>query len=671
MSGLYYGVAYYDEYMPQQRLETDIEMMLAAGINVVRIAESTWSTLEPQEGQFDFSHIDRVLQGMHRAGISVIIGTPTYAIPAWLAKKHPDVMVTTEQGQQKYGRRQIMDIVNPVFLQYAEKIIRVLLEHVHQHPAIIGYQLDNETKHYDNVGPYMQRRFIASLQARYPDLKQMNQDFGLDYWSNRIDNWDDFPPVEGTINASLGCAFAKFQRQCVTEYLAWQASIVREFAGETQFITHNFDFEWRGYSYGVQPRVDHFAAAKALTIAGVDIYHPSQDALTGREIAFGGDVTRNLKQGANYLVLETQAQGFAQWTPYPGQLRLQAFSHIAHGAKMVAYWHWHSLHNAFETYWKGLLSHDFAANPTYQEAQTIGQDFARLSPALADLQIHNDVALLVNNDAMEAFNWFTPNNQSDNVYNDIVRRFYDAFYDNNISLDIINDISDACSKYRVIIIPALYAADEELLARINRYVALGGRAMISFKSGFCDENVKVRSSVQPAILHQSCGVTYNQFVLPGETTIVSMVNDVVAGEQESAELWMELLTPKNSDTQVIAGYQHPFWGDYAAVTESSYGAGRAMYLGFLPGKSFIIELFHHLKGSIVLKSQTSALTFPLITRQGTNRLGKEIRFIFNYSATAHSLKNPDSAQCLLSHTHLACGDEITLEPWGLRILQRD
>jgi beta-galactosidase len=136
-------------------------------------------------------------------------------------------------------------------------------------------------------------------------------------------------------------------------------------------------------------------------------------------------------------------------------------------------------------------------------------------------------------------------------------------------------------------------------------------------------------------------------------------------------LWMELLTPKNSDTQVIAGYQHPFWGDYAAVTESSYGAGRAMYLGFLPGKSFIIELFHHIKGSIVLKSQTSALTFPLITRQGTNRLGKEIRFIFNYSATAHSLKNPDSAQCLLSHTHLASGDEITLEPWGLRILQRD
>ena len=83
----------------------------------------------------------------------------------------------------------------------------------------------------------------------------------------------------------------RYQRQQVTEYLAWQAEIVREYAQPHQFVTHNFDFEWRGYSYGVQPRVDHFAAAQALDIAGVDIYHPSQAHLTGREIAFGGAIT--------------------------------------------------------------------------------------------------------------------------------------------------------------------------------------------------------------------------------------------------------------------------------------------------------------------------------------------------------------------------------------------
>ena len=86
---LLFGVAYYDEYMPYERLEKDVQMMKDAGINVVRIAESTWSTEEPQEGVFDFSHIDRVLNAMHKAGIKVIVGTPTYAVPTWLVKNIP------------------------------------------------------------------------------------------------------------------------------------------------------------------------------------------------------------------------------------------------------------------------------------------------------------------------------------------------------------------------------------------------------------------------------------------------------------------------------------------------------------------------------------------------------------------------------------------------------
>ena len=109
-----------------------------------------------------------------------------------------------------------------------------------------------------------------------------------------------------------------------------------------QFVTQNFDLEWRGYSYGIQPAVDQFAAARALDIAGIDIYHPTQDHLTGTEIAFGGDLARSMRGGQNYLVIETEAQGFPEWTPYPGQLRLQAFSHLASGANMVEYWHWGS-----------------------------------------------------------------------------------------------------------------------------------------------------------------------------------------------------------------------------------------------------------------------------------------------------------------------------------------
>lgn len=210
MERLLYGAAYYEEYLPVDRLEKDVEMMKAAGINVVRIAESTWSTCEPQDGVFDFSHVERVLDAMEQAGISVIIGTPTYAVPTWMVKAYPEVLATTKQGQGIYGARQIMDITNPVYLFYAERVIRKLMEHTAHRSCVIGFQLDNETKYYGTAGKNVQQGFVKYLREKFQDdLDAMNHEFALDYWSNRINAWEDFPDVRGTINGSLGAEFEK------------------------------------------------------------------------------------------------------------------------------------------------------------------------------------------------------------------------------------------------------------------------------------------------------------------------------------------------------------------------------------------------------------------------------------------------------------------------------
>ncbi|MCS6734232.1 beta-galactosidase, partial [Proteus terrae] len=258
------------------------------------------------------------------------------------------------------------------------------------------------------------------------DLEAMNQAFGLSYWSNRINAWEDFPSVNGTINGSLGSEFSKFQRKLVTDFLAWQVSIVNEYKKDHQFVMHNFDFEWRGYSFGIQPDVNHFEAAKPLDITGIDVYHPSQDELTGREISFAGDVARTTKD-QNYFVVETEAQAFKEWVPYENQLRLQAFSHIASGASMICYWHWHSIHNSAETYWKGLLSHDLQPNPVYNEAKIIGSELKKYQKELSGLQQKNQVAFVVSNESLTAINdWFPFSghelyNNGAHGYNDIFR----------------------------------------------------------------------------------------------------------------------------------------------------------------------------------------------------------------------------------------------------------
>ena len=669
VKSLLYGVAYYDEYMPYDRLEKDVQMMKEAGINVVRIAESTWSTVEPQDGVFDFSHIDRVLNAMQKAGISVILGTPTYAVPTWLVKKYPDVLAITPQGQNQYGTRQNMDISNKNFRYHAERVIRKIMEHVKENPAIIGYQVDNETKAYNTAGPGVQKLFIEYMRDKFKSLDSINKAFGLDYWSNRINSWEDFPSMTGSINASQLAEFSKFQRKLVTDYLAWQAAIVNEYKHPGQFVTQNFDLEWRGWSFGIQPDVDHFAAARALDIAGVDIYHPSQDDLTGTEISFGGDVARSMKAGKNYLVIETEAQGFPQWVPYPGQLRLQAFSHLASGANMVEYWHWHSIHNSAETYWKGLLSHDFEPNPTYEEAKTVGKDFQRLTPELINLKIKNKVAILFSNEALTGFNQFKFGWGSRENYNDILRSMYDALYRMNVGVDLVDPSSTNIEDYKLLIVPALYAAPDYLLERLNRYVKNGGNIVYTFKSGFSDQNVKVRSCRQPGIISEACGIYYSEFTIPQH---VSLKGDPyqVGSLNNEVKTWMELITPTTA--KVLAYYDHPAWGKYAAITRNNYGKGSALYIGCMMSNQVIEKILAGELKNAGLWGEAQKLYFPLITKAGINESGKTVRYIFNYSSKPVNVNYSfGNGHELLSGKVISKNSELPVEPWGLRIIEEE
>lgn len=804
MDKLLYGAAYYDEYMPYDRLDKDIEMMKAAGMNVVRIAESTWATCEPQPGVFDFSHVTRVIDAMEKAGMYVIVGTPTYAIPSWMEKMHPEVMEVQKNGRHIYGARQCMDITSPAYLFYAERVIRKLMEVTAHRSCVIGFQLDNETKYYDTAGENVQRLFVKYLREKFSDpsetadyfkvvedgrkevgsqeydrqsagsqggklssggpkagdnagssdsylhrrlsddeaLERMNYAFGLDYWSNRINSWEDFPDVRGTINGSLAAEFDRFRRQLVTDFLSWQASIVREYARPDQFITHNFDYEWRGWSFGVQPMVDHFKAAKGMAtaeagqtsaIAGCDIYHPSQNELTGREIAFGGDMNRSLL-GKNYLILETEAQGYPWWTPYPGQLRLQAYSHLASGADMVEYWHWHSLHNAFETYWKGVLSHDFEENAVYREAKVIGNEWKKIGDHLIHLRKDNKAAILVSNEALSGLEYFKIDAISGDTgkvsYNDIVRWIYDALYDMNIECDFVNPQTEDLSSYKLLVVPALYSAPQSTLERINQFAENGGVVIETFKSAFTDEHVKVWTDTQPHELKKGAGVIYHEFAFPEGVGLKGKLRDSLTADERDADgesehleaassaagdrdavtestcsadgrqqvytwaasLFMELLEPQGAE--VLLSYDHPAWGSYAAVTRNAYGKGTVYYIGCKTSAEVLKKIIGRATEDAGVWQEKVKVSWPLIVRKGRNQYGREITYLLNYSGKEQSavwqgseadVLLPESVMGSDPNKHLPenstasvhepasirPGDEIQIEPWGVLIFEEE
>lgn len=676
---IFFGSAYYREYLPYERLEQDIALMKKAHFNYVRIGESTWSTYEKEDGVFDFSPVLTVLDKMHENGIKVIVGTPTYAVPAWLVKKHPEVLSTTLQGPNRYGARQLMDITAPAYRYYAERIVTKMMEAVHDHPAIIGYQLDNETKYYGCISSNLQYEFVKYLKEKFHgDLTALNHAFGLDYWSNRIDAWEDFPDVAATINGSLMSAFQQFQRLEVTRWLNKLAQLVRPHLKPEQFLTHNFDFEWRDYSFGVQPDVNHFEASQPLDIVGVDIYHPSQEYLTGKEIAFGGDEIRCLKD-QRYFVLETEAQAFKNWTPFPGQLTLQALANVATGARMVSYWHWHSIHNSFESYWKGLLSHDLEPNPVYDEACALGATLEQLQPELKGFHKDNKVCLIVSNECLTAIDQFPYRGPSlhtvnfkEHLYNDVVRKYYDALYEHNIEADIrcIDDERIFDGRYQLLVCPLLYTVSDAKLRQLRTFIEHGGHVLFSFKSAVADENVKIRTVRQPGLLTDLLGVSYQLVAEPHNVNLVSSKLNLSTADCQARD-FMELVTVDNPKVEVLATYDHRYYQKYAAVSYlKQEQGGSGTYIGADVSQDVIAQVLEYIISDNQLLPERTQLRFPLIERTALDGANRKIRFIMNFSEQEQTITyQGKNAQSLLDGRTVTTGTPLTLKDWGCLVLK--
>ena len=363
-----YGAAYYSEYTPTDRLDEDIRLMKEAGLTVVRVGESTWSLFEPQDGQFEFAWMDRILDKMYAAGIKVILGTPTYSIPSWMAAEHPEVLShTIDDKQSYYGIRQNMDLKNPTYLRYCERIIRKMMEHFAQHPAIIGYQVDNEVEARNIDNPDYFEGFRDYIKEEFKDdLKELNRRWGLNYWGMNINKWEDFYDRKGVTNPSYKIWWERWNRKVTADFLNWQVDIVNEYRRPDQFVFHCF------MPYFCN--IDQVEAFRQMEYPAINVYYTMQDGQDGAWIGYSCDFMRPVSKHHNFLITETNAQGTGwssrdQWPPYDGQLRQNMYAFLSGGANMVEYWHWSTLHYGQETYWLGILGHEGLPNRVYAEFQ--------------------------------------------------------------------------------------------------------------------------------------------------------------------------------------------------------------------------------------------------------------------------------------------------------------
>lgn len=508
----------------------------------------------------------------------------------------------------------------------------------------------------------MQKAFLEYLKEKFETPEALNQAFYLHFWSNAIYSWDDFPDIRGCCNGGLSSEFSVFQRKQAADYLMWQAQVIEEYKREDQFITHNFDYEWKkfgaeiaqdGYSHGVQPDINHYEASKALTVVGTDIYHPTQDELTGVEIAYGGDEMRCLK-GKNYLVLEAQAQGFKNWTPYPGQLRLHAYSHLASGANGLFYWNWHSIHNGYEAYWKGILSHDMKENPAYHEIGKIGSEWQKIGDRLYGLKKENKAAVVIDTHSLDALKWFPVD--KDLSYNDILHWIYNALYEMNIECDVVDVQALHPENYRMIITPALYSVSEETVKDLHGFVEQGGVLVSTFRSFIADRYLSIYPNLQPYGLTDCFGMFYQQYTEPGRMTV----------EGKPVRYYVELLQVK--EAEILASYEHRYWGKYAAVTKNRFRNGYAYYIGAFLEKEQLKEVLY--KAALDAEIPVPGYQWPIIVRSGENKNGNKLHYLLHYSGEKKTVLCPyEKVKELLTGAVYQKGDEIVLNDWDVKILE--
>ena len=677
MPTILYGVAYYPEYMPEDRLEQDVELMEKAGINVVRVGESTWSSWEPRDGEFRFAWMERALDRLHRAGIRAILGTPTYSIPTWLYREHPDIVVTragtapeladpyspTYPGAATpgyYGPRQNYDFLNPYFREKAERVIRQIVSHFRDHPAVIGYQIDNETFPTGAVTPYTTAAFLERLKRKYDTPTTINRIWGLVYWGQLVDCWEDLPPRNGILNPGYKLEWENFQHDIITEYLGWQAKIVNEYKRPGQFITQDF-------SGGVHTNIDQWAISRHLDIAAENPYFQSQDRLDGRAIWMSGDLGRSLKQ-TNYLVTETNAQTIgwdsrSQYPPYPGQLRQVVYAHLAAGANMVEYWHWSSLHYGQETYWKGILSHDLEPNRVYREMTAVATELKRIGPQLVNLKKDIKVAILFSIDSANAIAYMP---FSDRVnYQTVLSQMWNALYDLNVEADFVQAGNGDVSRYKLLMVPPLYSVSDAVLRQIAEYVKAGGHVVMAFKSGFTDEYSTVRHVMAPGPLREAAGFHYQEFSSLAKPVPLTPDPFHAAGENK-ASVWAEFLLPDTAE--VLASLDDTTWR-FPVITRNRYGDGTLTYEATVVTDPLQREIVRDAISRAGLAGEDQKLPPQVKIRQGRNGQGRLLRYYFNFSEQDACFTYPYATGVdLLTGYPVEKGVRVNLRPWGIAVI---
>ncbi|NEB04710.1 beta-galactosidase [Streptomyces sp. SID13726] len=584
--GLAYGGDYNPEQWPEEVWAEDVRLMREAGVNMVSVNIFAWALLEPSEGTYDFSRLDKILALLHENGIAADLATPTAAPPAWFFRAHPQALPVDRDGRGlSYGSRQTFCPSSPEYREAALRIARVLGERYADHPAVVMWHIHNEygchnAECYCDVSAAAFRRW---LRERYGDLATLNDAWGTTFWSQWYHDWDEIIPPRATGAVPNPTHRLDWRRFCSDELLSLykaERDVLREAApsipATTNFmVMYNFD------------ALDYWRWAPELDVVSNDHYLRSTDPESEIDIALSGDLVRSLA-GGPWLLME-HSTGAVNWQPVnraktAGELRRNALAHVARGADGIAYFQWRAAKAGAEQWHSAMLPHAGTDSQIWRDVVALGADLK----ALAEVRgTTNPASVAVVWDWNARWALELPSQPSESVrYLDLVRSWYEPLWRSGVAVDFVHPSADL-SSYRLVLAPALYLVDDSAAANLTGFAAAGGSLVVGFHSGAVDTNCHVRLGGYPGAFRDSLGVRTDELfpLLPGESLALS--------DGGTASLWSERVRLEGAEA--VTSYTSGPLAGTPAVTRHIYGEGTAWYVATHPDPSTLAGLLDRIR----------------------------------------------------------------------------
>lgn len=648
------GAYYYPEHWDESQWERDLKQMHELGFEFTHFAEFAWAQLEPQEGVYDFSWLDRAVALAAKYDLKVVMCTSTATPPVWLSRKYPEILLKSEDGTvQDHGARQHASFASPVYRKLAYRMIEELARHYGNDSRIIGWQLDNEPAVQFDYNQAAEEAFREFLKEKYHyNIQELNAAWGTAFWSEVYSRFEEITlpkTAQMFMNHHQILDYRWFAAKQTNDFLNEQCRLIKKYA-KNQWVTTNYIPDYDKGHIGGSKDLDFVSYTRYMVYGDNEgIGRRGYRVGNPLRIAMANDFFRPVN--GIYGVMELQP-GQVNWgsinpQPLPGAVRLWLWSVFAGGSDFICTYRYRQPLYGTEQYHYGIVGTDGVTvtpggreyEQFMKEIRSLRKDY-RPKEDKPETYLKRKTAILWNPE-----NYWSIDRQKQNAtWNTFahVDKYYRTLKSYAAPVDFISEEKDF-SQYPVMIVPAYQLADKELVARWKKYVEEGGNLVLTCRTAQKDRFGRLPEAPFGSMIDELTGnhMEFYDLLLPQDPGQVKM-----DGKVYTWNTWGEILQPSASN-EVWATYTNEFYEGKPAVTFRKLGKGSVTYIGVDSSDG---ALERQVLDKLYSRLQIEVMNLPYgVTMEYRNGLG----IVLNYSDQPYQFALPQGAKVLIGTPNIA------------------